>query len=272
MCSNAPPASRPVFWQGKAQVSALLPLVARFLGAEAAQRLFAGYAARVGVRQVEEIPADARLVQFVETQLAGAIGSASARVMVASVVEEEALDLDDVMRILDEASQLRAYSHALEDKSQSLERATAELRQANEQLKSLDRLKDDFMSSVTHELRTPLTSIRALSELMRDDADMDDRAAAAVSGHHRGRNRAADAAWSTRCWTWPRSKRGTPNGTTTTVDMGSAGAAGRRHLAEPTSESAVWRWRWMCRDGVPPRVGRCRPVDAGGAQPAVQRR
>jgi hypothetical protein len=112
-------------------------------------------------------------VQFVETQLAGAIGSASARVMVASVAEEEKLDLDDVMRILDEASQLRAYSHALEDKSRSLERATAELREANQQLQSLDRLKDDFMSSVTHELRTPLTSIRALSELMRDDDGMD---------------------------------------------------------------------------------------------------
>jgi signal transduction histidine kinase len=76
------------------------------------------------------------------------------------------------MRILDEASQLRAYSHALEDKSRSLERATEELRSANEQLKSLDRLKDDFMSSVTHELRTPLTSIRALAEVMVDDIDM----------------------------------------------------------------------------------------------------
>ncbi|MDP1687110.1 sensor histidine kinase [Hydrogenophaga sp.] len=166
-------ATRPVFWQGKAKVSALQPLVGRFLGVDAAQRLFANYAARAGVKQIEQIPADARLVHFVETQLAGAIGSASARVMVASVVEEEALDLDDVMRILDEASQLRAYSHALEEKSQSLERATAELREANEQLKSLDRMKDDFMSSVTHELRTPLTSIRALSELMRDDASMD---------------------------------------------------------------------------------------------------
>jgi Na+/proline symporter/nitrogen-specific signal transduction histidine kinase len=164
---------RPVFWQGKAQVSALLPLAGRFLGVEAAQRLFTDYAHRVGASRIDQIPADARLVHFVETQLAGAIGSASARVMVASVVEEEALDLDDVMRILDEASQLRAYSHALEDKSRSLERATEELRTANEQLKSLDRLKDDFMSSVTHELRTPLTSIRAVAELMRDDADMD---------------------------------------------------------------------------------------------------
>jgi signal transduction histidine kinase len=164
---NRTASSRPVFWQGKAQVSDLLPLAGRFLGVEQAHRLFADYARRVGVSGVDQIPADARLVQFVETQLAGAIGSASARVMVASVVEEEALDIDDVMRILDEASQLRAYSHALEEKSHSLERATAELREANDQLKSLDRLKDDFMSSVTHELRTPLTSIRALSELMR---------------------------------------------------------------------------------------------------------
>jgi signal transduction histidine kinase len=77
------------------------------------------------------------------------------------------------MRILDEASQLRAYSRELEEKSLSLQRATAELRAANEQLKSLDRLKDDFMSSVTHELRTPLTSIRALAELMVDEAAMD---------------------------------------------------------------------------------------------------
>jgi signal transduction histidine kinase len=165
--------ARPVFWQGRAQVHELQALVGRFLGVERAWRLFDAYAVERGVAAVEDIPADARLVQFVETQLAGAIGSASARVMVASAVEEEALDLDDVMRILDEASQLRAYSHALEEKSQSLERATGELRQANEQLKSLDRLKDDFMSSVTHELRTPLTSIRALSEMMRDDDTME---------------------------------------------------------------------------------------------------
>ena len=162
----------PVFWQGQARVADLLPLVGRFLGAPRATELFEDYARRSGVARIEQIAPDAQLVQFVETQLAGAIGSASARVMVASVVEEEALALDDVMRILDEASQLRAYAVELEDKSRSLERATAELRAANEQLKSLDRLKDDFMSSVTHELRTPLTSIRALAELMGDDAGM----------------------------------------------------------------------------------------------------
>jgi signal transduction histidine kinase len=92
-------------------------------------------------------------VQFVETQLAGAIGSASARVMVASVVEEEALGSTTCCASWTPRRTSRA-------------RAGHCAARANEQLKSLDRLKDDFMSSVTHELRTPLTSIRALAELM----------------------------------------------------------------------------------------------------------
>ncbi|MGH8849261.1 MAG: sensor histidine kinase, partial [Polaromonas sp.] len=162
----------PVFWRGRARVQDLQSLLARFLGEQKAGQLLGDYARQAGVRGADPIQPDARLVQFVETQLTGAIGSASARVMVASVVEEEALALDDVMQILEEASQLRAHSLELEEKSLSLEQATRELRAANEQLKSLDRLKDDFMSSVSHELRTPLTSIRALSELMAEDADM----------------------------------------------------------------------------------------------------
>ncbi|HAU57472.1 MAG TPA: histidine kinase [Comamonadaceae bacterium] len=164
--------SSPVFWRGRANTQDLLRLCERFLGATKAQALLDGYAQHVGVRSAQALRPDARLVQFVETQLAGAVGSASARALVASVAEEETLSPEDVLRILDEASQIRAYSRALEGKSRSLEQATAELRAANEQLQSLDRLKDDFMSSVTHELRTPLTSIRALAELMQDDADM----------------------------------------------------------------------------------------------------
>lgn len=142
----------PVFWRGQASLDALRGLAVRFLGAEPAQRLFADYAQRQGARTVERIVPDAQLVHFVETQLAGAIGSASAHAVVASVVAEEPLSGDDVLRMLDEASQVRAL---------------------NRQLESVDRLKDDFMSSVTHELRTPLTSIRAFAELMRDDPQME---------------------------------------------------------------------------------------------------
>ena len=75
--------------------------------------------------------------------------------------------------MLDEASQVIAYSHELEQKSQALMTATAELRAANERLQELDRLKDDFVSTVTHELRTPLTSIRAFSEILHDNPDLD---------------------------------------------------------------------------------------------------
>jgi Na+/proline symporter/nitrogen-specific signal transduction histidine kinase len=163
----------PVFWRGRAQVSDLAQLCERFLGRSKAEQMLHAYARQMGLASAQALTPDARLVQFVEMQLAGAVGSASARVLVASVAQEEALTPEDVLSILDEASQLRSYSRELEEKSQSLQLATDELRRANEQLKSLDLLKDDFMSSVTHELRTPLTSIRALAELMRDDPDMD---------------------------------------------------------------------------------------------------
>lgn len=161
------------FWRGSARMGDLLPLIGRFIGRERAYKVFAEYAQSRGVASVEALQADAGLVHFAETTLAGAIGSASARVMVASVVQEEPLGIDEVLDILDEASQVRAYSHRLEQKSQELEAATRELSTANERLKELDRLKDDFMSSVTHELRTPLTSIRAFSEMLLEDPEID---------------------------------------------------------------------------------------------------
>ncbi|HNH36764.1 MAG TPA: ATP-binding protein, partial [Rhodocyclaceae bacterium] len=160
-------------WGGGAPVAELLPLAGRFIGPERAREAFARYARSRGVRDVDALPADAGLVHFAESLLAGAIGSASARVMVASVVEEAPPDLDAIMNILDEASQVRAHSREIEQKSRELEAATAELRAANERLRELDRMKDDFISTVSHELRTPLTSIRAFSEMLFEDPRID---------------------------------------------------------------------------------------------------
>jgi Na+/proline symporter/signal transduction histidine kinase len=158
------------FWRGTASAVELQNLLARFVGPAAAHEAFEEYARQRGVARAALGPeADADLVYFVETELAGVIGAASAHIMVASVVKEEALTLDEVRAILDEASQVVVYSRQLERKSRELEAATAELRTANERLQELDRLKDDFISTVTHELRTPLTSIRAFSEILRDD-------------------------------------------------------------------------------------------------------
>jgi len=161
------------FWRGSASIGDLQSLVARFMGPERSRKAFSDYAARRGAA-VDTLEADAELVHYAETLLTGAIGSASARVVVASVVQEEPLGIDEVMNILNETSQVIAHSKQLEQKSRELEAATRDLTAANARLKELDRLKDDFVSTVTHELRTPLTSIRAFSEILNDNPDITD--------------------------------------------------------------------------------------------------
>jgi PAS domain S-box-containing protein len=44
--------------------------------------------------------------------------------------------------------------------------AKEELEKANAQLKELDRMKDNLLSTVSHELRTPLTSIKSFTEIL----------------------------------------------------------------------------------------------------------
>ena len=159
--------------RGDASVNELITLLGRFLGPRRAYDAFAAYATRKGARSARELKPDTELIHFAETLLAGAIGAGSSHVVVASIVQEEPLGIDKVMNILDETSQVLAYSRQLEQKSRELEVATAELRSANQRLQDLDRLKDDFVSTVTHELRTPLTSIRAFSEILHDNPALD---------------------------------------------------------------------------------------------------
>ena len=161
------------FWRGSAMVSELRNLLVRFIGRERTERALDDYGRLHGINLKKLVEADADLVSFAERLLSGAIGAASARVMVASVAKGEVVGLEEVMTILEETSQVIEYSHRLEQKSRELEATTAELRAANERLKEVDRLKDDFLSTVSHELRTPLTSIRSFSEILFDNADLD---------------------------------------------------------------------------------------------------
>ncbi len=159
-------------WRGSATVEDLRTMVERFLGRQHVENAFAEYARRHRIDLDKMQEADGELVQFAERLLAGAIGAASARAMVASVIKGEGVSLDEIMQILDETSQVLEYSRQLEQKSKALEEATADLQAANERLKELDQLKDEFLSTVTHELRTPLTSVRSFSEILHDTPDL----------------------------------------------------------------------------------------------------
>ena len=156
-------------YSGTATIAELKNLLERFMGTDNAWKTFFEYSQQHDFDAQTTRYADSDLMRFVERKLAGTIGAASARVMISSVVKGEEISLDGVMKILDETSQVIGYSRRLEEKSRQLESATAELRAANKRLTELDRLKDDFVSTVTHELRTPLTSIRAFSEILRDN-------------------------------------------------------------------------------------------------------
>ena len=159
-------------WRRTAAMPDLRTLVGRFLGHRQAEAAFLERVRRRGL-DPEGIEADAEMVLYAERLLAGAIGSASARALVGSVVKEEPLGIDEVMRILDETSRVIETNRQLEEKSRELEAAGAELRRANERLTELDRLKDEFVSTVNHELRTPLTSIRSFSEILLENPHLD---------------------------------------------------------------------------------------------------
>ena len=51
------------------------------------------------------------------------------------------------------------------------EAARNQLAAQNEQLRELDRLKDEFVALVSHELRTPLTSVRGYVDLLLEEGD-----------------------------------------------------------------------------------------------------
>ncbi|MFC1875884.1 ATP-binding protein [Thermodesulfobacteriota bacterium] len=151
-----------LMWRGKASLPDLKSMLSRFLGEEKSKNALSSYARSNRINWDKDIIEDAGLIAHIEKLLAGAIGSASARVMMDTAVKDEPPSIDEVMEMLDETRHAIAYS-------QELEKATTELKRVNERLTELDKLKDDFISTVTHELKTPLTSVRSLTEILHDN-------------------------------------------------------------------------------------------------------
>jgi len=152
----------------EAKIADLRQVLTRFLSESRSAAIFKEFEKANQVSLVNEKTAHADLISFAETNLAGAVGAATARIIIESITKEEPISIDEVMRILEQTKEAVAYSKEMEVKNKQLEALTDQLTLANDQLKTLDRMKADFITTVTHELRTPVTSIKALSKIMLD--------------------------------------------------------------------------------------------------------
>jgi Na+/proline symporter/nitrogen-specific signal transduction histidine kinase len=159
-------------YKGTTLLKDIYGVLNNFIGIERTTILLEGYANRYAIILNKDAEADARIVNFAERILGGVIGSASSRLMISSVTKNEKVSLDEVLHIVKESQQFIELNKELRKKSMELEKASNELGIANMQLKQMDELKNEFLSTVTHELRTPLTSIRALSEILYDNPDL----------------------------------------------------------------------------------------------------
>lgn len=158
-------------WKGTAYTSDIQKILKRFLGEERTLRAMNIFNLKYNVPEDQEL-ADARLIKFSENLLTGHIGTASARILISSVVKEEKITLPEVLKILEESQENIIINKKLTEASGKLRAITVQLQNANAQLVQKDRQKDEFLDTVTHELRTPITAIRAATEILHDDDEI----------------------------------------------------------------------------------------------------
>lgn len=159
--------------QRSALVGDLVNLLARFTGKRKAKKqIEAFYQQYAHKMPAEKDKANPALIDFVEQQLAGAIGTASAQILVRTVSKEKPIELKEVITILRRTQEAVLHGRVLEQKQSELEELTQQLRTANEQLTQLDRLKAEFISTITHELRTPITSVKSLATILLETPNL----------------------------------------------------------------------------------------------------
>ena len=153
---------------GRAEIEDLMVLAQRILGPNEARRFFEAEAR--AQRVFPEPPlVDAGFVRRMEREMAASVGAATAHAMMGQIVGGARVSVEDLVAMADETAQIVEYSAQLTKKSKELTRTAAELQKANDKLTRLSVQKDAFLSQISHELRTPMTSIRAFSEILRDN-------------------------------------------------------------------------------------------------------
>ncbi len=167
--------------KGRAETEDLLLMSQRIVGANEAQKIFRAEAERQGM--VGYLPdTTPGFIQRLERELAGSVGAATAHAMIAQIVGRSSVSVDDLMRVADETAQIMEYSSQLEAKSDELAKSARQLTEANEKLTNMSVQKDAFLSQISHELRTPMTSIRAFSEILENEGELNDQDRAKYAG------------------------------------------------------------------------------------------
>ncbi|MEO1652809.1 MAG: histidine kinase dimerization/phospho-acceptor domain-containing protein, partial [Bacteroidota bacterium] len=170
----ASPEDGVIYKKASAQIGELKQLLQHFLGEKRTEQILKTYARQTNQELPENALADARLVDYAEKLLAGTIGIVAANTLIETIVkEEEEVRLEEVYRILKESQQLISLNQQLKEQSEELETASQKLMRANQALHKADQRKNDFITTVTHEMRTPITAIRAFSEILFDNEDLD---------------------------------------------------------------------------------------------------
>ncbi|MNF33340.1 Sensor histidine kinase RcsC [compost metagenome] len=95
------------------QVQDLLNLAARFVGEERARQSFIRFAYRQGKGFSPSQTASSEWIAHTERLLAGVLGASSARAVVKATIEGRDMQVEDVVRIVDEASEVLQFNRAL---------------------------------------------------------------------------------------------------------------------------------------------------------------
>ncbi|WP_150300832.1 hybrid sensor histidine kinase/response regulator [Pseudomonas profundi] len=94
-------------------VNDLLELASRFVGEERAYSSFERFAAAQDTALVSSVAADSSWITHTERLLAGVLGASSARVVVKAAIEGRDMQFDDVVRIVDEATEVLQFNRGL---------------------------------------------------------------------------------------------------------------------------------------------------------------
>ncbi|MES0875189.1 hybrid sensor histidine kinase/response regulator [Sinimarinibacterium thermocellulolyticum] len=109
----APPPAPGKSLSGSTTVGDLRILLERFFGAERASELLRDFGERAGMRLHDRDRATPQMLRASERLLAGALGASSARVVMSAMLRGRDMQVEDVIRVLDETSHALQFSREL---------------------------------------------------------------------------------------------------------------------------------------------------------------